>query len=419
MSIEVLQKDNWWPVGLLLFSLLLEGVALPIAGRTPNLSIFDIALPLLVAYMLLQNLLGDRYWGFPDKSIFVLGLLYLFAQTLSLLFNFGDILRSLVLIKVSTFGLLFYWIVISRTRTRMDLSHTTDCLIAWGAVLGCVLLYRFATDWASLIGPEASYEVKDEVGISIGRSNYLAALMVPILPIALAAITAKPGLKKAIPIAASLVIFAGLLITFSKGAMFALLIGTLVCVPLLVKVGLRFGHLALFLTVSVLFVWALPSDLVASNYDMVLYRLHNPEFGRPDLWLVAWREFLEHPILGIGPNCIYIYNRQYAIDALHTHNFVLNWLAEEGLVGALPFFSAIVLIVRRAYKLCVNPSNIPEARKISVGLFVGLVSTLLHGLVEPTFQGPQYSVIFWCCAAMVFLYDPSRGLFSKSEVAPA
>lgn len=419
MSSRVLKQDNWWLIGFLLFSLLLEGVTIPIAGRTPNLSIFDIALPLTVAYMLMQNLFGDRYWGFPDKSIFVLGLLYLFAQILSLLFNFGDILRSMVLIKISIFGFLFYWIVISRTRTRVGLTRTTDCLIMWGAVLALVLLYRFATDWASLMGPEASYEVKDEVGISIGRSNYLAALMVPILPIALAAVTATRGLRKAMPTAASLVIVAGLLITLSKGAIFALLIGALVCLPLLVKAGLRFGHLVLFLTISVLFIWVLPSDLVASNYDMVLYRFHNPEFGRPDLWMVAWREFLEHPILGVGPNCIYIYNRQYAIDVLHTHNFVLNWLAEEGLVGALPFFAMIGLLVRRAYKLCVSPSNIPEVRKISVGLFVGLVATLLHGLVEPTFQGPQYSAIFWCCAALVFLYEPSRGLFSRSEIATA
>ncbi|OLC89412.1 MAG: hypothetical protein AUH86_25645 [Acidobacteria bacterium 13_1_40CM_4_58_4] len=411
-------RSGGWVLRLLLFSLLVDGAAIPIAGRTPTVLAFDVLLPLVVVYMLWQNLFGACYWGFPDKTLFCLGLTYFFAQLLSLLFNFRDTLRSILLIKISFFGFLVYWIAIARTRSRIDLDRITNCLIAWGGILGLILLYRFVTDWASLIGPEASYEVK-ELGISIGRSNYLAALLVPIFPLTLAAVTARTGCQKLMPILAAFAMAAGLLITFSKGALLALVVGAIVALPLLVKNGLRFRHVILFVVLAAVFLWVMPRDLVLSNYEMVAYRLNNPDLERPDLWRVAWREFLEHPILGIGPNCIYIYNRQYAIDVLHTHNFILNWLAEGGLVGALPFFAIISVLIRRSYNICLNPIQVPGLKRVCVALYVSLLSTLLHGLVEPTFQGPQYSVIFWSCAALIFLYDPDRGLSNKTELTTA
>jgi hypothetical protein len=47
---------------------------------------------------------------------------------------------------------------------------------------------------------------------------------------------------------------------------------------------------------------------------------------------------------------------------------------------------------------------------------VGFLSTLAHGLVEPTFPGQQYVVIFWIFTALVYLY---QRLVEQSELAVA
>jgi O-antigen ligase len=87
---------------------------------------------------------------------------------------------------------------------------------------------------------------------------------------------------------------------------------------------------------------------------------------------------------------------------------VLSALAELGLAGSIPFFALISVLVRRSYKLCASGNGDRESRCLSIGLFIGLIATLAHGLVEPTFPGREYSVIFWVYASLIFLWDPSR-----------
>ena len=409
-------QHGWWLPTVLIFSLFADGTAISIAGRTPTVLLFDLLLPLVVAYMLAQNLLGTRHWNFRDKAVLTLGSCYFFAQLLSLLFNLQDIARSVLLIKVTFFGFLIYWVVIARNRSATDLEWTTSSLIAWGGVVGFILLYRFVTDWSTVIGPTASYDVKD-LGISMGRSNYLAALLVPIFPLALAVATAAAGWRKLMPIIAAFAMAIGLLITFSKGAALGLLGAAVISVPVLLKNGVAIRHILFSIVIATAFLWMMPRNLVLSNYEMIVYRLHTPDLERPDLWRVAWHEFVQHPIVGIGPNCIYIYNRQFAIDVLHTHNFVLNWLAELGVLGSVPFFAIMGVFIRRAYRLCFTPNTVPGASRVAIGLYVGLLATLLHGLVEPTFQGPQYSAVFWFLAALIFLYEPGHGISNLRPVS--
>lgn len=407
---------GWLFVSLLLFSLFLEGVALPIAGRTPMLSPFYVLVALMTLLMLVQNLVGDIYWEFPDKTLFVLAAAYLFAQIWSLFFNYRDILRSTLFIAISILGLLVYWITTTRVRTRHDIEKTITSVILWGALLGGILLYHFLTDWTSMISAQASYEAKDEIGITIGRSNYLAAMLVPILPVAVACIFAKRGMQRLISIVASFSIVSGLLITMSKGALLALIFGLIVALPFIKKARIKLHYLLLFFVLGVASLWFTSRDLVETNYAMIVYRLDNPDLERPALWKVAWDEFLENPIVGIGPDCIYIYNRQYAIDVLHTHDFVLNILAELGLFGAIPFFGILFVIIRRSYKLCLTSCTDLKSRYVPIGLFVGLISTLAHGLVEPTFHGPQYAIIFWVFSALIFLYDSNQQFFLNSKI---
>jgi O-antigen ligase len=205
----------------------------------------------------------------------------------------------------------------------------------------------------------------------------------------------------------------GLLITMSKGAILSLVLGTVCATPLFYKAGVKFRHLLIFLLVIVLFFLIVPTDLVATNYDMFVYRTDNPDLNRVDLWNIAWKEFVRNPILGVGPYCIYIYNRQYAIDDLYTHNFILNELADLGLVGAIPFILLVVVLVRLSYKACVSASTDLRSRWMSIALFVGLLSTLIHGLVEPTFPGREYSVVFWVYISLIALYARSGSTLNQ------
>src|SRR6266576_86965 len=166
---------GWWIAAVLLFSMLFEGLVIPVFGRTPNLSLFDILLPTIVMYIVVRNFLGDCFIGFRDKTVLYLAVAYVLANVLSMLVNYRDVLRGFVAIKIFLFGFLTYWVLSATIRSKVALERATACLVVWGVVIGILLLYRFVEDWSSLVGPQASYEAKDQISIyGWARSNYLA-----------------------------------------------------------------------------------------------------------------------------------------------------------------------------------------------------------------------------------------------------
>ncbi len=164
---------SWWIVGLLLFSLIPEGLAVSVSGRTPKILLYDVVLIIVVCLGLLEFFVGEARFNAFDKTMGALALAYVGANAVSLFFNLlfsdSDVLRSLLAIKVFVFAYLGYVVSVASIRSQEDLRRTIYALVLWGGLIGLLLTYRFVTDWSSIIGPAASYEAKDEIGISMGK----------------------------------------------------------------------------------------------------------------------------------------------------------------------------------------------------------------------------------------------------------
>ena len=68
--------------------------------------------------------------------------------------------------------------------------------------------------------------------------------------------------------------------------------------------------------------------------------------GRVDLWRVAWQEFEQAPVLGVGAdNYVFQYDRSRALELTvqQAHSFELQVLGETGLVGGFFAFGGILL----------------------------------------------------------------------------
>jgi len=410
------QETRWWVVGLVLFSLLPQGLAVQISGRTPNVLAFDLVLLVLLAWVLFELFVGDLKFHPADGWTTNLIVALILCQVLSLLLNEQGVLKGLYSIKVSLFGYLPYLLTSLLVRTNLDFRRATYSLVIWGGVIGLLLTFYFFTGGFADMGPAASYDAKDEVGIAMGRNNYLAAILILVLPIGFAIMWSHRGPRRllfSVPVA---LMGLGLLITMSKGAFIALAAGSIAAIPLMRKQGLRLRHVIIFLLLISAFLVVVPRDLILSIVDMFSYRLANPDLERIDLLRVAWQAFKNHPFFGVGPSAIYLYNKQFAIDVVDTHNFVLQELAEVGIIGAIPFFIILGTFVRRTYRLCTSAASDVSLRFLPLGLFVGLVSTLAHGLVEPTFPGQQYAVVFWVCMGLVFILTSKQ--LENHKVAP-
>jgi probable O-glycosylation ligase (exosortase A-associated) len=136
---------------------------------------------------------------------------------------------------------------------------------------------------------------------------------------------------------------------------------------------------------------------------------------RIELWEVAWRMFLDNPVLGVGQGNLKIMFEKYQYDdrgnsywqqgmygrAVHSVYFTL--LAELGAVG-----TCIWLLMVRNFHIKYRfikkqtlrdgvPSELRFAGSITLGLFAGLVGYLTSGMFLSAFYYPY----FWHLSALI------------------
>jgi O-antigen ligase len=141
----------------------------------------------------------------------------------------------------------------------------------------------------------------------------------------------------------------------------------------------------------------------------VMHRLAQPTYesaalgttGRRLIWQGAVEQFLERPILGVGPwNFGPLFDARYAPATYkpHAHNVVLQTAAETGIVGVLAVLAvlvtALVLIVH-AYR---DPAR-REAAVLAAALFVALMA---EGMVDYPYAGPTVDILILAVWNRVF-----------------
>src|SRR6187399_1719267 len=111
---------------------------------------------------------------------------------------------------------------------------------------------------------------------------------------------------------------------------------------------------------------------------------------RINRWNSALRMFREKPVFGWGPGT---YQFQYAPYQLSTektiistnagdqgnaHSEYIGPLAESGVLGAVTFVVLLIVVVYRALMLYRRLQD-KEARLITLGILLGLVTYIVHG----------------------------------------
>jgi hypothetical protein len=128
--------------------------------------------------------------------------------------------------------------------------------------------------------------------------------------------------------------------------------------------------------------------------------LRQPIPDRRTLWLLAGRQLLERPVVGIGlDNFRLTYGKvagwQIWDTTIHTNNWYVETLVSLGVIGSLPFLLWLVLLFR---DIVLQLRRQPVSGKYcawQIGLAVGLVSFMIHGLLDYflLFNGTAY--LFW------------------------
>jgi len=280
--------------------------------------------------------------------------------------------------------LLFMPLVLAAVRTHDDLR-----LVVQAMVLSIVLTFPYA------IRQMLRFDAR--LGVGLYEPNYFAAILVLLIPLALAiaSVQAVRG-RRALWLLAAGILLASLLLTSSRGGFLGLLVAGALFVYR------RRGAGAALALLAGLMLAALPTELGQRALDTLWADVGTPagleasNRAHMALFWAALRMIADAPLTGVGPYNFKEVSAEYS--GLETgaiaHNTWLELAAEAG----LPVLGLFILVLAAAFSGLRRGLHVPrddrEGRELaawSEGLRSGLVGFLVAG----TFISAQYEKWLW------------------------
>jgi putative inorganic carbon (hco3(-)) transporter len=368
----------------------LPGIATQIYG-VPQALAACFAFILLPAVVYELSIRGNRI--IVDFT-FILMIMFLALMITSSLVAKDFVLARDAIVTFGFEGLLIYFFVINVVRDIGVLRRIVWVLMLTGTLLGGLTIYQDVTqsytnefgglaqrsieEWdesltqaegSGALSGRATWRRADRADGPVDGPNRYAQIMLMLLPLAAFMCWQEASFRRKLMAGATaLVIAAGMLLTYSRSAFLALVV---LVVIMLVMRYIKMRHVALGLPVILLI-----AGIAAPGYyeriqsirgvqglvsESSSHEADSTTRGRLTEMLAALHVFLDHPIVGVGPNqYIPFYSREYMENpdiafkdinrnrAAHTLYFQLA--AEMGLLGIGLFMSIAILVLYRLLK---------------------------------------------------------------------
>jgi O-antigen ligase len=200
---------------------------------------------------------------------------------------------------------------------------------------------------------------------------------------------------------AALILAAGLVCTFSRGAALGFAAGTMVVLLIRRERRLWVVFAAAAAVVVVVSVIAARDRLLAAGGEGTVPT-------RVLIWRSSLAMALDYPIFGVGlDQFLPQYWRRYVEPAgwperytSHPHNLILDLWLRLGILGLAAFTwlgGVIVVLALAAWRAVSQPAE----RVIAVGAIAALVAGLVHGLVDNAFFLPDLAVMTWMFIVLI------------------
>jgi O-antigen ligase len=137
---------------------------------------------------------------------------------------------------------------------------------------------------------------------------------------------------------------------------------------------------------------------------------------RLNRWSCAWAMFQERPLWGWGPGT---YQFEYApfqtsdlrtiistnnADLGNAHSEYLGPLAEQGVLGLVGVLALLMGTCHLGFKLQRTLKGLEEKR-LAMGLFLGLITYFVHGVLNNYLDTDKASAPFWGFLALLVVLD--------------
>jgi putative inorganic carbon (HCO3(-)) transporter len=289
--------------------------------------------------------------------------------------------------------LFFFYLFLSRKLRKNEWSWNFSIFL----VLGAALVATYALYQYFILGPGLIFSSIYRVSSTLGQPNYLGFYLALLIPFSLFIfLKNKNELLNPIFLTCFLLISAGLLVTFSRGAWLATFSSSVLVFLLwlakskkkaLPNLNLKQFGILIFLLSLLLFFRTPFLSRIKSTLNAP------PEQNTIKIRIAEWKGALEvfkaRPILGVGPENLYYYYGKYRdpwlnyienewyYKSYNTRNLYLDLLAKTGLIGFLSFILVLASVLVNLLKTFFTATKGSANETLSLAVLASFVSFLI------------------------------------------
>jgi putative inorganic carbon (hco3(-)) transporter len=229
----------------------------------------------------------------------------------------------------------------------------------------------------------------------IGDPNFYAQIMLMLVPVGMARVMAERMPYSLIALGCTMLVGAGTILTFSRGAAVA---GLVLVVGMVVIRFIRVRHIAVALVAFVALSIAVPEYVGrVGTLDVISSALSGGGIDDADVSvqsratenLAAALVFLDHPLTGVGPGQFPVYYQEYAnrvglevqVADREAHTLYLGIAAESGILGLVSFLGILGTVIIGILRVRGPLARIDRPLAITVtGLALSVGAFMLTGI---------------------------------------
>lgn len=304
-------------------------------------------------------------------------------------------------IHLSAIGFIF--VLINSIDSKKDFNMLIVIFVLSATLISIYGIYQFVADTIEMdrgwVDIATNKDIRTRVYSVFGNPNILAEYLIMIIPIPLSLfLLSDKRYKKLTFLSISLILTLALIMTMSRGGWLGFAFGIFVFLLFIEK-----RLLLLAIPLGIVVMSFLPSSVI--NRFFTIFDLTDTSNNyRIRLWDLVLKLTRDNRLVGFGfghlPFKSVIDQHIKSIAPYHSHNTVLQTIAEMGIVGLIIFMSLVFILFKYAIKKLAKGED-KYIRIMSIGILSGLSALLIHGLVENILYMPRIITTFWLLVGLI------------------
>ena len=361
-----------------------------------------VGLSLLCLFSLLLHAVRTKGFRFKFDGTGFFIILFIAVYLIAGITSFS-MMKSLSIWAIYFAFMTMYFVIINSVNTEKLLRGILVCFVLSGLFVCLYGIAQYLFGWNTTqawMDEDMFSDIKMRIYSTLGNPNVLGEYILLVLPVSIGLmwINKNPA-SKIVYAGISAVMFAALILTFSRGCWIGILFAAVIFITFAAGKLWGLGLLALpvlpmVLPESIINRFASIGDMKDSSTSYRVYIWMGTLSMIKDFWVSG---------IGMGQEAftqVYPFYSYNGIVAPHSHNLFLQILVESGIAGIAVFLLIIFFYLRKVMVGYQVGGKGDAMSTMMTAITAGICGFLVQGMFDNSFYNYRVMLVFWCTLAI-------------------